>query len=199
MCPPRYGSSPLARGLRLHDVREGRHGGIIPARAGFTPAPLPAGCSPRDHPRSRGVYMTVERPLRVSRGSSPLARGLQASWAASSQPWRIIPARAGFTSRLPCWSLHPPDHPRSRGVYWAGVISQGSSGGSSPLARGLLGPHVDLRADPRIIPARAGFTAGLGKGLPGHWDHPRSRGVYVLLGQNDYTALGSSPLARGLR
>ena len=33
------GSSPLARGLRLHDVREGRHGGIIPARAGFT---LPA-------------------------------------------------------------------------------------------------------------------------------------------------------------
>ena len=31
-----YGSSPLARGLRDHDLDGGHNPGIIPARAGFT-------------------------------------------------------------------------------------------------------------------------------------------------------------------
>ena len=69
--------------------------------------------------------------------------------------------------------------------------------GSSPLARGLPGVLQDDEEDPRIIPARAGFTRPqTGPGVQGR-DHPRSRGVYYqsvimpLIG-------GSSPLARGL-
>ena len=50
------GSSPLARGLRLaHPLFHGGPG-IIPARAGFTPAGGPRRSPRPDHPRSRGVY-----------------------------------------------------------------------------------------------------------------------------------------------
>ena len=50
-----------------------------------------------------------------------------------------------------------------------------------------------------IIPARAGFTlAGVAVEKVAE-DHPRSRGVYVLLPAPYRDALGSSPLARGLR
>ena len=53
---------------------------IIPARAGFTAASLATSVMPRDHPRSRGVYMPLPTPDR------------DALW--------IIPARAGFTVSL---------------------------------------------------------------------------------------------------
>ena len=53
---PGAGSSPLARGL-LREIRNSlRHGGIIPARAGFTGSCPPCTARKRDHPRSRGVY-----------------------------------------------------------------------------------------------------------------------------------------------
>ena len=70
--------------------------------------------------------------------------------------------------------------------------------GSSPLARGLLGVTVGRLGQRRIIPARAGFT------LPGceqhrlDEDHPRSRGVYMIVVTFGYAVDGSSPLARGL-
>ena len=73
------GSSPLARGLpcdlhpTFHSIR------IIPARAGFTSGVIPRHVMLRDHPRSRGVYLTPA-----------LTSGLSS---------RIIPARAGFTPR----------------------------------------------------------------------------------------------------
>ena len=53
------GSSPLARGLRPPLSGAGNEGGIIPARAGFTPSSAGAARLPTDHPRSRGVYVTV--------------------------------------------------------------------------------------------------------------------------------------------
>ena len=51
----------------------------------------------------------------------------------------------------------------------------------------------------RIIPARAGFTSvpRLTRSLP--TDHPRSRGVYIVVHERVPHPLGSSPLARGLR
>ena len=111
------GSSPLARGLPLlHELRL-REVGIIPARAGFTRLVPGVRAASADHPRSRGVYMSLKNPLPGSEGSSPLARGLPLSFAGKSTDDRIIPARAGFTAR----STPPPragrDHPRSRGVY----------------------------------------------------------------------------------
>ena len=113
-------------------------GRIIPARAGFTQNQHHAAQSTGDHPRSRGVY---DRPVtleKLSRGSSPLARGLQEqSTPAFTRPG-IIPARAGFTLNEPYLLMMRPDHPRSRGVYDLGI-------------------H-DVWEIVRIIPARAGFT-----------------------------------------
>ena len=49
-----------------------------------------------------------------------------------------------------------------------------------------------------IIPARAGFTSGPPGGPRRDSDHPRSRGVYEIATAAMLTAVGSSPLARGL-
>ena len=111
------GSSPLARGL------------LCPC-----PAARWAGA---DHPRSRGVYESAATLGRTSPGSSPLARGLHLCVTVATQIPRIIPARAGFTTRGRAVPRTVADHPRSRGVYgwrlWVGVADRGSS----PLARGL--------------------------------------------------------------
>ena len=55
------GSSPLARGLRDWGASELTARGIIPARAGFTPAVARSTFSAEDHPRSRGVYWRKTR------------------------------------------------------------------------------------------------------------------------------------------
>ena len=78
---------------------------------------------------------------------------------------------------------------------WAPV---GRWGGSSPLARGL---PPDWRAgvgQPRIIPARAGFTSNRTHSASPRGDHPRSRGVYTFAWSTRIPSRGSSPLARGL-
>ena len=53
------GSSPLARGLRPGAGRRPVSRRIIPARAGFTWTTFLTMVSAPDHPRSRGVYLTV--------------------------------------------------------------------------------------------------------------------------------------------
>ena len=173
------GSSPLARGLRA-DVDSVEHGGrIIPARAGFTRRPPSSAGSSRDHPRSRGVYEAAISLSESARGSSPLARGLLRLGAPRGGGGGIIPARAGFTAPPPSPTLRGPDHPRSRGVYRRPDRSDDPAGGSSPLARGLRGAGPCGPATGRIIPARAGFTAGRHGHLHRPRDHPRSRGVYT--------------------
>ena len=176
--PYLLGSSPLARGLLNEIWVVNAHGGIIPARAGFTPR-LPGWRRELwDHPRSRGVYIGVRVVLLQAVGSSPLARGLPELIRERESEIRIIPARAGFTGRAPCCAPTPTDHPRSRGVYRADGDARHAHTGSSPLARGL--PAVDRLIEDRagIIPARAGFTGGGHGGDLGGGDHPRSRGVY---------------------
>ena len=193
------GSSPLARGLprALHELNSMAR--IIPARAGFTPA---TGSSPRqtaDHPRSRGVYAQPAVSACATAGSSPLARGLRSWLVAHCVCAGIIPARAGFTCPHAGRRRRPADHPRSRGVYGRGgpprpqppqdhPRSRGvyrcpdarstRACGSSPLARGLLGPCSDRVGVQGIIPARAGFTLLSSEFSAGFSDHPRSRGVY---------------------
>ena len=56
------GSSPLARGLRICSRSSASILRIIPARAGFTCSPPPAGPAATDHPRSRGVYGCARTP-----------------------------------------------------------------------------------------------------------------------------------------
>ena len=172
------GSSPLARGLLLTPRPTRPRGGIIPARAGFTEYQNLVPPRLGDHPRSRGVYVRRRgRPSPLG-GSSPLARGL--------------PGIASGTS----WPT--TDHPRSRGVYIPRYASLPQAEGSSPLARGLLVPGGSPVASGGIIPARAGFTPGLGISFSAASDHPRSRGVYPPPALGGGALGGSSPLARGL-
>ena len=93
------GSSPLARGLHRREVRTVHQLGIIPARAGFTTSSTRRSSARWDHPRSRGVYLSVADSALVPAGSSPLARGLLDAINEISSLIRIIPARAGFTPR----------------------------------------------------------------------------------------------------
>ena len=192
------GSSPLARGLQRSDGSSSLLARIIPARAGFTPANQQESSSETDHPRSRGVYMDwVPEPSSPS-GSSPLARGLRRHNQIQTNARRIIPARAGFTSRSKWLVLSRRDHPRSRGVYSLIPCHAATMPGSSPLARGLRHARQRRRRDRRIIPARAGFTRSRPVRSSGPRDHPRSRGVYSASWNLMSALLGSSPLARGL-
>ena len=132
-----------------------------------------------DHPRSRGVYAPWLWPVKHTRGSSPLARGLQSAISLLVLGHGIIPARAGFTPSPAEWPAR--------------------ESGSSPLAWGLPRHRTDTIRACRIIPARAGFTwRSFRLGL-GCWDHPRSRGVYADRARIAALIGGSSPLARGLR
>ena len=90
------------------------------------------------------------------------------------------------------------DHPRSRGVYGDGVDVGDAAEGSSPLARGLPDSVVEGGEGAGIIPARAGFTQDYLEVNNLNTDHPRSRGVYMLLCKPDEGVRGSSLLARGL-
>ena len=132
-------------------------------------------------------------------GSSPLARGLLADASQSLELVGIIPARAGFTACSSGARRTEWDHPRSRGVYPSGCRLPAHAGGSSPLARGL---HFHTPNPPSrrwIIPARAGFTSIIYHLSIYLSDHPRSRGVYCAWADSLARLRGSSPLARGLR
>ena len=131
-------------------------------------------------------------------GSSPLARGLLTRARSTGIPFRIIPARAGFTRHLEGVHRAHPDHPRSRGVYLTALMGLVATKGSSPLARGLRVISACPMPRPRIIPARAGFTAMTVPAVAVWEDHPRSRGVYSPPPPRRSRRPGSSPLARGL-
>ena len=197
--PAWVGSSPLARGLLDPPLRASSSRRIIPARAGFT-SPHPVLPLLRaDHPRSRGVYRPSAPLTGSPGGSSPLARGLHGLVEGQSLADGIIPARAGFTR----WTVMPAgsrsDHPRSRGVYCTSRSTSTTEPGSSPLARGLPDGSPFGRVVGGIIPARAGFTRAALAGRDLMWDHPRSRGVHVIVDYYRSQEQGSSPLARGLR
>ena len=153
------GSSPLARGLHRGVGARPSERRIIPARAGFTRCDTSPMRPRSDHPRSRGVYSQGMLVMPLSLGSSPLARGLRVTSRNDYLEGRIIPARAGFTSRLCRWCVPWADHPRSRGVYRWWTKEPPGDAGSSPLARGLPGRRDRGRLRLGIIPARAGFTS----------------------------------------
>ena len=198
MVPSMVGSSPLARGLPVPTGDTTDRSGIIPARAGFTSTTTGPTPADSDHPRSRGVYPQRAFVGRIGSGSSPLARGLLCPASHKLTLARIIPARAGFTSLSFAFSAEFSDHPRSRGVYFDGLLRIRRLRGSSPLARGLPFTIFDCGLGHRIIPARAGFTAAFRPRPVFPWDHPRSRGVYISPHRCSVLFQGSSPLARGL-
>ena len=152
---------------------------------------------PGSSPLARGLPARAER-LAAAAGSSPLARGLHPETFHFLDDQGIIPARAGFTRPHFTQLIARTDHPRSRGVYTPCRARGTSSGGSSPLARGLLTVRGEVRDTGGIIPARAGFTYPGRTTTSAIGDHPRSRGVYAKPVSDLSGKPGSSPLARGL-
>ena len=172
------GSSPHTRGLLVTTGFRGLSPGIIPAHAGFTCRPTSRPLTPRDHPRTRGVYRLVVEGGVAPRGSSPHTRGLRSRAQPQSSAERIIPAHAGFTTACPWPVPAGSDHPRTRGVYNFNVLWSGWRDGSSPHTRGLPPTQAVPGSGRRIIPAHAGFTGGFRLLMRVIQDHPRTRGVY---------------------
>ena len=93
------GSSPLVRGQqRLHE-RAGLFFRIIPARAGPTAPCVAAPRARADHPRSCGDNGLGGEKTGRGVGSSPLVRGQRGELQNPVRLLRIIPARAGPTSK----------------------------------------------------------------------------------------------------
>ena len=90
------------------------------------------------------------------------------------------------------------DHPRLSGEYSINDRLMTCNLGSSPLARGVLGPTDLPCSHRRIIPACAGSTRNSYCTDCSNRDHPRLRGEYTLTLIEYYFSCGSSPLARGV-
>ena len=77
----------------------------------------------------------------------------------------------------------------------AGEIPQGSP----PHTRGIRPFHLCRVQCPGITPAHAGNTRSTLSQIPGAWDHPRTRGEYVIIPISDFFRGGSPPHTRGIR
>ena len=153
---------------------------------------------PWDHPRSRGEYSRCGIADQMLDGSSPLSRGIRCRDQETRHRLRIIPALAGNTPFRMNGGNDDPDHPRSRGEYKLTIGSDSLAAGSSPLSRGIRRRELRDALRAGIIPALAGNTRPFVTILRHHWDHPRSRGEYLLPESFGGGESGSSPLSRGI-
>ena len=152
------GSSPRGRGKPLTAIVPRGTTGLIPARAGKT---MTIGMSPsstRAHPRAGGENWVLIEAFAISVGSSPRGRGKQTVRILSISGDRLIPARAGKTTRM-CARARPPwAHPRAGGENFNGVPPFRGGPGSSPRGRGKRERPAECSACTGLIPARAGKT-----------------------------------------
>ena len=192
------GSSSLSRGIHLGVRTSPSPPGIIPALAGNTITLKVRELWSPDHPRSRGEYTGAACQQHECRGSSPLSRGIRFPGDPGQGAFRIIPALAGNTHLPRSQSHRHPDHPRSRGEYVRRRAWSRGVRGSSPLSRGIPRNTARGVGCAGIIPALAGNTAAAHHGRAPPRDHPRSRGEYTARCFVLRTALGSSPLSRGI-
>ncbi len=172
------GSSPHARGTRLHC--EGGRGlcGIIPACAGNTRKVSSSRARLRDHPRMRGEHISSD-DKRISRmGSSPHARGTLYYRRHGGDDRGIIPACAGNTSKRRSRPSLPWDHPRMRGEHILESQTGRRRWGSSPHARGTPDRTMGRPRRHGIIPACAGNTPSKTTSKSSNRDHPRMRGEH---------------------
>ena len=110
---------------------------------------------------------------------------------------RLIPARAGKTSRSRCGPRSTGAHPRACGENgldeWPGAPAEGSS----PRVRGKLFVGALDQFGLRLIPARAGKTTCTTRRSVGAWAHPRACGENGIRKQPETRFRGSSPRVRG--
>ncbi len=193
------GSSPQARGTRLHRLHPPRRNRLIPAGAGNTLVAVGLWLARTAHPRRRGEHTARGVPAAWATGSSPQARGTLAERPRPATPPGLIPAGAGNTRANRDEDNHQRAHPRRRGEHQTRQQHRRNTMGSSPQARGTRLHCVLHRGWWGLIPAGAGNTPA--SGLTGRKlrAHPRRRGEHLALHLVFYVTRGSSPQARGTR
>ena len=114
-------------------------------------------------------------------------------------PFRLIPARAGKTSRVMSDPSQWEAHPRACGENALAPHRYCVALGSSPRVRGKRRGVARRARAPGLIPARAGKTSpGGGRGR-GTAAHPRACGENTDAGASAPASAGSSPRVRGKR
>ena len=173
--------------------------GLIPARAGKTLTPARPGRRGTAHPRACGENGRQPADAGPKVGSSPRVRGKPELIELPRALPRLIPARAGKTGRRafagPGWWAHP----RACGENADELVDHDPGFGSSPRVRGKpLGGEPCL-GGARLIPARAGKTAGSRGPSRTSGAHPRACGENSNALVAREVSHGSSPRVRGKR
>ena len=132
-------------------------------------------------------------------GSSPRGRGKQIDLDWEDAGPGLIPARAGKTRLSSLSSDLGRAYPRAGGENAASTAALNVSLGSSPRGRGKPRYLGYPRQRERLIPARAGKTAGRHEPRAIVWAHPRAGGENHLAVRLASEMGGSSPRGRGKR
>ena len=130
-------------------------------------------------------------------GSSPRGRGKLGGLHPGRSVWRLIPARAGKTFRDGGQSDSCAAHPRAGGENMLPNRLTSNWTGSSPRGRGKLAARCGLSDLGRLIPARAGKTAGGPRHRRERPAHPRAGGENSASVLQIVMPTGSSPRGRG--
>ena len=192
-----HGSSPRVRGKQRERPLDEPQPGLIPARAGKTKGRCATRASRRAHPRACGENGDVGGPQAGGLGSSPRVRGKPSSRQHRPPRQRLIPARAGKTPCVEVAPGFPRAHPRACGENSPMYVPFRSASGSSPRVRGKRDFGALLPAPARLIPARAGKTAGRPPPSVPHAAHPRACGENRRAKDGSDGPQGSSPRVRG--
>ena len=197
--PAWRGSSPRVRGKRSTCSCPPAGRGLIPARAGKTPASPSAAWRRSAHPRACGENRPRDSHGGHYCGSSPRVRGKHVEAALAAPRARLIPARAGKTSAPVRSMTSARAHPRACGENHRRAARNGVAGGSSPRVRGKQHGRPGREPGDRLIPARAGKTSGRRRGRSQRQAHPRACGENPGPLKHRPPGLGSSPRVRGKR
>ena len=191
------GSSPRGRGKRNQPRRAHPAGRLIPARAGKTSHGPDHRLASTAHPRAGGENDHENILTIPQKGSSPRGRGKRGGKVGLPIGARLIPARAGKTrssgTGFPCGTAHP----RAGGENSSITGLDDDRRGSSPRGRGKPRYLGYPRQRERLIPARAGKTAGRHEPRAIVWAHPRAGGENHLAVRLASEMGGSSPRGRG--
>ena len=130
-------------------------------------------------------------------GSSPWARGTQFKNRHTPRIQRFIPVGTGNTRSNSERSASRTVHPRGHGEHFFNFVDGGSTGGSSPWARGTLLSSNPALKHHRFIPVGTGNTALSNPVFALSAVHPRGHGEHTASPSLRNLYCGSSPWARG--
>ena len=194
---PGSSSSPNGTG---HPRPGDEHPANLPRRGEPTETGSPSGPKSRPDRHNGQISKSAVSVLKGRHGgSSPRERGTLARGRGGELDSRIIPARAGNTTRIASRVTMFPDHPRASGEHRRRGDGRAGVAGSSPRERGTLWDGVFGAGPWRIIPARAGNTFSRTILPVRNADHPRASGEHLGgIGTTPHH-YGSSPRERGTR